>query len=146
MKSQFQAKLPANSRPQFHISRVVGNVGVPGGERGNIQTGGGDRVSTISQPGYSTSVALATGPTDKEEEVDLHAAFIQSPMSSVSCSIGTVAQKSKQNKRNECTYIHLPQLDPSYVTTAYRNLCVLFTQFCLFCKCGSEGGTQAKGI
>ena len=42
---------------------------VPGGERGNVQTGGGgDKVSTISLLGCSTSVALATGPTDKEEE------------------------------------------------------------------------------
>jgi len=46
------------------------DVGVPGGERGNVQTGGreGDRVSTISQPGCSTSVALATGRTEEEEE------------------------------------------------------------------------------
>jgi len=42
-------------------------VGVPGGECGNVQTGGGDRVSTISQPGCITSVALATGPADEEE-------------------------------------------------------------------------------
>jgi len=41
-------------------------VGVPGGKRGNVQTGGGNRVSTISQPGCSISVALATGPTDEE--------------------------------------------------------------------------------
>ena len=45
------------------------DVGAPGGERGNIQTGGvGNRVSTISLLGCSTSVALATGPADKEEE------------------------------------------------------------------------------
>jgi len=43
-------------------------VGVPGGERGNIQTGRGDRVNTMSQLGCSTSVALAMGPTDEEEE------------------------------------------------------------------------------
>ena len=43
------------------------DVGVPGGERGNGQTGTGDRVSTISLLGCSTSVALATGPTDEEE-------------------------------------------------------------------------------
>jgi len=43
-------------------------VGVPGGEHGNVQTGGGDRVSTISQPGCSTSMALAMGPTEEEEE------------------------------------------------------------------------------
>jgi len=29
---------------------------------------GGDRVSTISLLGCSTSVALATGPTDEEEQ------------------------------------------------------------------------------
>jgi len=29
---------------------------------------GGDRVSIISEPGCSTSVALATGPTEEEEE------------------------------------------------------------------------------
>jgi len=44
---------------------------VPGGKRGNVQTGGGDRVSTISLVGCSTSVALATGPTDKEEEQEV---------------------------------------------------------------------------
>ena len=45
-------------------------VGLPGGERGNVQTGSrGDRVSTISLPGCSTSVALAMSPTDEEEEV-----------------------------------------------------------------------------
>jgi len=42
-------------------------VGVPGGERGNVQTGGvGDRVITVSLLGCSTSVALATGPADEE--------------------------------------------------------------------------------
>jgi len=41
---------------------------VPGGERGNVQTGGGDRVSTISLLISSTSVALAMGPNDEEEE------------------------------------------------------------------------------
>jgi hypothetical protein len=43
------------------------DVGVPGGEHGNVQIGGGDRVSTISLLGCSTSVALATGPSDEEE-------------------------------------------------------------------------------
>ena len=43
---------------------------VPGGERGNVQTGGGDKVSTISLLGCSTSMALAMGPTDEEEEFD----------------------------------------------------------------------------
>jgi len=43
-------------------------MGVPGGERGNVQTGRRDRVSTIILLGSSTSVALATGPTDEEEE------------------------------------------------------------------------------
>jgi len=33
------------------------------------QAAGGDRVSTISLPGCSTSVALAMSPTDEEEEV-----------------------------------------------------------------------------
>jgi len=46
-------------------------VGVPGGERGNVKTGMGNRMSTISQPGCSTSVALATGPTDEEEGMEL---------------------------------------------------------------------------
>ena len=53
------------------ISCVVGDVGVPGGERGNVQTDEGDRVSTVSQLGCSTSVVLATGPTDEEGE-ELH--------------------------------------------------------------------------
>ena len=44
------------------------DVGVPGGKCGNIQTGGGGRVSTISLIGCSTSVALAMGPTDEEED------------------------------------------------------------------------------
>jgi len=34
----------------------------------STQAGGGDRVSTISLLGCSTSVELATGPTDEEEE------------------------------------------------------------------------------
>jgi len=42
---------------------------VPGGERGNIHMGGGDRVNTISLLGCSISVALATGSTDEEETV-----------------------------------------------------------------------------
>jgi len=44
------------------------DVGVPGGKRGNVQTGGGDRVSTISLLGCSTSVASSMGPIDEEEE------------------------------------------------------------------------------
>jgi hypothetical protein len=45
------------------------DVEVPGGKRGKAQPGGGgDRVSTISLLGCSTSVSLATGPTDEEEE------------------------------------------------------------------------------
>jgi len=44
------------------------DVGVPGGECVNVQTGGGDREGTISLLGCSTSVALATCPTDEEEE------------------------------------------------------------------------------
>jgi len=47
------------------MSRVV-DVEVPDDKRGNVQTGEGDRVSTISLLGCSTSVALATGPTDEE--------------------------------------------------------------------------------
>jgi len=44
-------------------------VEAPGGECGNVQRGAeGDRLSTISLLGCSTSVALATGPTDEEEE------------------------------------------------------------------------------
>jgi len=40
----------------------------PGSKCGNVQTGrGGDRVSTISLQGCSTSVALAMGPTGEEE-------------------------------------------------------------------------------
>jgi len=42
--------------------------GAPVGERGNVQTRGGNRLSTISLLGCSTSVALATGPTGEEEE------------------------------------------------------------------------------
>jgi len=46
-------------------------MGVPGGERGNVQTGGGgDRVSAISLLGCSTSMALAT---EEEEDVFLPA-------------------------------------------------------------------------
>ena len=43
------------------------DVGASGGERGNVQTHGGNRVSTISILGCSTSVALTMGPTDEEE-------------------------------------------------------------------------------
>jgi len=50
------------------ISNVIVDMGVPGGKHGNIQTGGGDRVSTRSLLGCSTSVALATGSTDEEAE------------------------------------------------------------------------------
>jgi len=48
------------------ISRVVGDVGVLGGEWGNVQTGRGNRMSIISHSGCSTSVVLATGPTEEE--------------------------------------------------------------------------------
>ena len=52
------------------ISCVVVDVGTRGGKHGNVQTGRrGDRLSTISLLGCSTSVELATGPTDEEEEV-----------------------------------------------------------------------------
>jgi len=44
-------------------------VGASVSERGNVQTCGGNRVSTISLLDCSTSVALAMGPTDEEEEV-----------------------------------------------------------------------------
>jgi hypothetical protein len=37
---------------------------------GTSKQAGGDRVSTISLLGCSTSVALTMGPTDKEEEGD----------------------------------------------------------------------------
>jgi len=48
---------------------VVVDVGVPGGESGNVQIGGGgQRGGKISLLGCSTSVALAMGPTDEEEE------------------------------------------------------------------------------
>ena len=43
-------------------------MGAPVGERGNVQTRGGNRVSTVSLLGCSTSVALAMGPADEEEE------------------------------------------------------------------------------
>jgi len=42
------------------------DLGILGGERGNVQTEGGDRVSTISLLGCNTSVALAMGPTEEE--------------------------------------------------------------------------------
>ena len=44
-------------------------MGASVGERGNVQTRGGNRVSTISLLGCSTSVALTTGPIDEEEKV-----------------------------------------------------------------------------
>ena len=43
-----------------------GDVVASVGERGNVQTRGGNRVSTISLLGCSTYVALTTGPTDEE--------------------------------------------------------------------------------
>jgi len=52
------------------VSCVVVDVGVPGGELGNVQTGvGGYRVSSICLLGCSTSLALATGPTYEEEPI-----------------------------------------------------------------------------
>ena len=44
------------------------DVGASVGERANVQTRGGNRVSTISLVGCSTSVALTTGPTDDDDE------------------------------------------------------------------------------
>ena len=57
--------------PSFatRISRLVG--GTWGHLSANVGTSkhvGGDRVSTISLLGCSTSVALTMGPTDEEEE------------------------------------------------------------------------------
>ena len=72
-KSQFQAKFPVNFHPHsftfryqdlWHHGGTWGHVG----ERGNVETSGGNRVSTISLLGCSTSVALTMGPTDEEEE------------------------------------------------------------------------------
>jgi len=63
--SQFSPTVPLFAT---RISPVVVDVEVPGSECGNVKTGGGDRVSTISLLGCSTSVALAMGPIDKEEE------------------------------------------------------------------------------
>jgi hypothetical protein len=67
--SQYYRSILAHIVPPFatRISRVVVDVELPGGERGNVQTVGGDRVSTISLLGCSTSVALAMGPTDEED-------------------------------------------------------------------------------
>ena len=50
------------------ISRVIVDVGVPGGERGNVQTGGGGQGEYNKPTRLHTSLALATGPTDEEEE------------------------------------------------------------------------------
>jgi len=50
---------------------------------GTSKQAGGDRVSTISQPGCSTYMALATSPTDEEEEIFMHMygqAFFSNPM------------------------------------------------------------------
>jgi len=73
MEVAISGKITGQFSPtQFHLSlpgsRVVEDVRVPGGKCGNVQTGWGDRVSTVSQLGCSTSVALAMGPTDEEEE------------------------------------------------------------------------------
>jgi hypothetical protein len=67
---QYQRSIHSHIVPPFatRISYVVVDLGAPGGERGNVQTGaGGDRVSTISLIGWSASMALAMGPTDEEE-------------------------------------------------------------------------------
>ena len=62
--------MTVNSRPHSStfryqdLSRRGGDVGASVGERGN-------RVSTISLLGCSTSVALTMGPTDEEEEEDV---------------------------------------------------------------------------
>ena len=72
-KSQFQAKLPVNSRSHsstfryWDLSCCCGRGGTwrRTWERPNRQ--GGNRVSTISLLGRSTSVVLATDTTDEEE-------------------------------------------------------------------------------
>ena len=70
-KSQFQAKLLVNYRVilvHIVLPSATRIESVTGGERGNIQTGREVKVITISLLGCSTSVALATGPTDEEED------------------------------------------------------------------------------
>jgi len=47
------------------------DVEVPGSECGSIQTGGGDRVSTISLLGCSISLALAMGLLMKKKACNL---------------------------------------------------------------------------
>ena len=58
----------AHTVPPF-ATRISHVVGASVGERGNVQTHGGNRVNTISLLGCSTSVALTMGPTDEEEEI-----------------------------------------------------------------------------
>jgi len=62
------------SPTQFHLSLLGSLASLPTWKHlaANVGTskhaGGGDRVSAISLQGCSTSVALATSPTDEEEE------------------------------------------------------------------------------
>ena len=73
---------------------------VPGGECGNVQTGGGDRVSTISLLGCSTSVALATGPTDEEGQPKL-SSILEERRSHVQCGGTLKSQFRSVDKKNQ---------------------------------------------
>ena len=52
---------------------------------GTSKQAGGDRVSTISLLGCSTSVALATGPTDEEECITVHRDYIKWYIIDINC-------------------------------------------------------------
>jgi len=96
------------------------DVEVPGGERGNVQTAGGDRVSTISLLGCSTSVALAMGPTDEEEE-KYHAHRNLCPLSrcvSFSCTHFSFLQLSINHPRKQC----MIKLDVSSLKVSSSNI------------------------
>jgi len=74
MEVAISGKITSQFSPtQFHLL-LLGSLaslwtwGYLAANVGMSKEAGGDRVSTISLLGCSTSVALATGPTDEEEQ------------------------------------------------------------------------------
>ena len=80
MEVAISGKITGQFSPtQFHLLLLgsLASLGTWGYLAANVGTSrwGGNRVSTISQPGCSTSVALATGPTEEEEEEEEECSF-----------------------------------------------------------------------
>ena len=80
-KLRSEAKFLVNSSPHsstFRYQDLLRHAGTWGHLSANVGTSkhaGGNRVSTISLLGCSTSMALTMGPTDKEEEEEWRVGF-----------------------------------------------------------------------